>query len=182
MSTPFDDITWRLRFTGIDRPPIRPLPIATPAGAVQENIQVNNVLAHDPNPVPHTPEQRAPLRNHSKFQIKIAENMSVEILFEDPTPLNMQTIWARAENVYYDEEFYAVRGDLMYDTNTGLKSHSFGKHFIISYDGRMGTSGSGRQLSVELYNEADVATPTFDLNHRRFFISTSHGGSWKADD
>lgn len=97
----------------------------------------------------------------------------------------MQEIWADAQNIYYDREFFAVRGELMYDTKTGLTGGSFGSHFMFHYCVEIETGVFSRRLSVALYGEGDIAKPMFDLLHFSLAfngVKYANRGSWKADN
>ena len=191
MSTPFEDVTWRLRNTWNNQPFTGPSQAAHPDVFVQSAYQVTNTehypVAQSEPILGHTfsgNEYQPPLRDRTSFVINIGECESVEVTFLDLAPQNTKAIWADACNVYYDRFFLAIRGDLMYDKKTGLASSAFGSHFIISYDGRMATGGASRQLSIELYGEQDISTPTFELLHRQFestCVMYAKRGSWKAD-
>ena len=161
MSTPFDDITWKL------------LSKRKNSYKKRKSDCKNSVNDHPP------------LRSHIRFMIKFSCEESVIITFDDAPP-NIKAIWDKAQNVYYDREFYAVRGDLMYNKKTGEPSDYFGSHFLISYDGRMGTGGTSRRSSICLFDEEDIAIPTRKLiklccDEEKGVLYGS-GGSWPADE
>ena len=184
MSTPFDGITWKLRDASHNSP--HPSPLLDPQTSTDSHSRQQLVYCGSEKVYP-TPEyeNHSPLRSGTKFIICIDDDESVNITFLDNSPQNTQDIWADAQNVYYDREFHAVRGELMYDTKTGLTCGSFGSHFMIHYCGKMETGGSSRRLSIELYSEGDIAKPTFDLLHTPLAfngVKYANRGSWKADD
>lgn len=204
MSTPFDNTTWKLRFTG----PIDPSDTAHPGAIIGDAGTAVHHAGILPSAMPSAmppvmarhgitgsidETHRPPLKRNVRFMINIADDESAEVTFLGPVTSvveprfdNMRAIWADAQNVYYDREFYAVRGDLLYDLKEGKKSSSFGKHFVISYDGRKATGGSNRQLSIHLFDESSIFTPTLALIQPKPVLPPGtmmrDNGSWKADD
>ena len=155
MCTPFDNITWK-----IGKP----------------RLSHSILSGTDAIPTSPYPEHKPPLRSYTQFMINISDCGTVKIDFKD-APLNIQNIWQAAQNVYYDEVFSVIRGELMYDRITGEQSNYFGSHFIITYNGKKGTGGSVKHLTFCFNDEDSIAVPTSILAE-----TCGKRGSWPADD
>ena len=169
MSTPFDDVTWRLRYEN-------PLPhYPTHEIDLTKYTEVATSLS----------SVFYPLKQQTTFGVNVSSDLSASVIFNEDTPENIREIWRYAEGVYYDAEFYTIRGDLHFDSHSGSQGGGHSHHFIITYRGRYGPGGNRRQLFVKIYEDHASFEPTADLVRRqmglpKYFLS--HRGSWKADD
>ncbi len=179
IETIFDNVKWRVRQERFF-PPYPVVPVDIEPGKftrVSASMFHMGGTGHDHG---DHPADFTPLEHADEFYVNTRDGKPV-VDFTDSTSSVLKTIWQEAENVFYDEHFYALRGLLRYSPPGGgiLPAKT---HFLIWYQG---LDGVGRRtLGIALLHDSKKFEPTRELiaSMNNPWTSARHGGGWHADD
>ena len=192
MTTPFDNKNWQLRYIStsdrLDSGPLYQVPAAT--GSEPQRLELagqvlNNLAsASQSSTVNYQTNDYLPLIDNAFFTIDIATDPDpaypITINFLENVPEDIRETWAAAKDIYYEQEYHTIRGNLDIYSQNGSKEH-FRKHFMLTYKGRSGIMGSTKRLRIDFFDYSSVSTATVDLLLETYESWICDRGAWIAD-